>query len=340
MQKQILDFTRQLALLMKSGVPILKSLEIVAAQIKHKRFSKILNTVISDIQEGDFLSTALERHRCFSPLYINMIKAGEISGNFAPALKGLAEFMVRSKRLKQRVTSAIMYPVLILVTSVMILAVLMVFVLPTFTRIFSDLGGDLPGITVFLILSAEFAGKWGWVFFLFVFLVITGFVLYKRTSRGAFAVNRFLWRLPGIGMFLRDINLERFCRSIGVMMDSGVDIVKAMQATREVLVPPVMKKAVDVMLEDIQEGSGVSQSMEKIEMFPMSLVRIIGVAEESGTLSAAFVETASDYEEEIKMTVSGMLSLLEPLMIIVMGAIIGFIVIGLFMPIFLMGGMM
>ena len=340
MQKYVLDFTRQLALLMKSGVPILKSLEIVAQQITYKKFKIIINKVIIDIQEGDFFSVALSRHKIFSPLYINMVKAGEISGNFAPALKQLADFLVRSKRLKQRVTSAIMYPALILITSVLILAVLMTFVLPTFTRIFTDLGGDMPGITQFLIDSADFAGQWGWLFFLILFLFVVIFLVFKSTVKGAFFVNKICWHIPLVGTFLRDITLERFCRSIGVMLISGVDLVKTLHATKEVMIPPVIKKAIDVMLDDVQEGQSLSQSMENIDMFPLSLVRIIGVAEESGTLSDTFMEIASDYEDELKMTISGMLSLLEPLMIIIMGGIIGFIVIGLFMPIFLMGDMM
>lgn len=340
MQKQILDFTRQLALLLKSGVPILKSLEIVSCQIEDKRFKKIVNEVVEDIQEGEFFSAALGRHKVFSPLYINMVKAGEISGNFAPALKQLADFLIRSKRLKQKIVSAIMYPLLILITSIAILAVLMIFVVPTFTKIFADLGGDLPGITKFLIDGGDFAAKWGWLFFVVVFMLIVSFILYKRTAHGAFVVNKYYWSIPGVGSFLRDISLERFCRSLGVMLVSGVDMMKALNATREIVLQPVIKRALNVIVEDVQEGQSLSQSMESIQMFPLSLVRIIGVAEESGTLSETFIEVASDYEDEIKMSISGMLSLIEPLMIIVMGGVIGFIIIGLFMPIFLMGGMM
>jgi type II secretory pathway component PulF len=339
MFKQVLEFTRQMALLLRSGVPILKSLEITEAQLPKGAFKKIVQSIVADIQEGLFFSEAIAKHKCFTPLYVNMVKAGEISGNFSPALRQLADFLIRSKRLRSSVTSAIMYPALILVTSIMILAVLLTFVVPTFTRIFADLGGDLPVITKCLIVFGDVMGKWGWLLFVAMGLTVFFFGLYSRTKKGAFALNNLIWRLPLFGELTKNVALERFCRCLGVMLDSGVDLVKSLEATREVLVQPVLKKALTSILDEVQEGTSLSLAMEHVSMFPLSLVRIIGVAEESGSLSKTFMEVASDYEDEVNMAITGMLSLLEPIMIVVMGGIIGFVVIGLFMPIFLMGSM-
>ena len=340
MFKHVLEFTRQMALLLRSGVPILKSLEITEAQLPKGAFRRIVGEVVADIQEGAFFSEAIARHKCFSPLYVNMVKAGEISGNFAPALKQLADFLVRSKKLRSSVVAAIMYPALILVTSVLILAVLLMFVVPTFTRIFADMGGELPAITKFLIAMGDVGGTWGWLIALVFAACVFAFAAYARTRKGAFAVNRLVWSLPLFGELTKNVALERFCRCLGVMLESGVDLVRALEATREVLLQPVIRRALTETLDEVQEGSSLAAALEKTTVFPLSLVRIVGVAEESGTLAKTFVEVAGDYEDEVNMAVSGMLSLLEPLMIVVMGGIIGFVVIGLFVPIFMMGSMM
>jgi general secretion pathway protein F len=195
-------------------------------------------------------------------------------------------------------------------------------------------------ITKFLIVVGNLAGKWGWLLFVLAAAGVIGFAAYARTKKGAFAVNNLVWRLPIFGELTKNVALERFCRCVGVMLDSGVDLVRSLEATREVLLQPVLKKALTSILDDVQEGSSLSAAMENVPVFPMSLVRIVGVAEESGTLAKTFTEVAGDYEDEVNMAISGMLSLLEPLMIVVMGGIIGFVVIGLFMPIFLMGSMM
>jgi len=339
MFKQVLEFTRQMALLLRSGVPILKSLEITEVQFPKGKFKNILRLVIEDIQEGLFFSEAIAKHACFTPLYVNMVKAGEISGNFSPALKQLADFLVRSKRLRSSVVAAIMYPALILVTSTLILGVLLMFVVPTFTRIFADMGSELPPITKFLISTGDITAKWGWLIALVIGSAISLFALYVRTRKGAFALNRFVWNLPLFGELSKNVALERFCRCLGVMLVSGVDLVKSLEATREVLLQPVIRRALSEMLDDVQEGSALAAAMEKTTVFPLSLVRIVGVAEESGTLAKTFVEVAGDYEDEVNMAVTGMLSLLEPVMIVVMGGIIGFVVIGLFVPIFMMGSM-
>ncbi|MBN2120392.1 MAG: type II secretion system F family protein [Candidatus Omnitrophica bacterium] len=341
MKKSVLDFTRQLSMLMKSGISILKSLDTIYEQMPRCKMKKVVQDVIQRIQEGEFLSEAFEHHmNVFPQIYINMIRAGEISGKLASCLKELSDFLMRSRRLKQKVVSSVMYPLLILVTSIVVLSILMIFVVPSITKIFEDLGGDLPPVTLFLISASGFFGKWGYLFiFLFAGFVFLYF-LARRSPRGAYKINIYRWKIPVMGSFLKDIAIERFCHSLGVMLSSGVPLVKSMVATKEVVVDPLLKEAIDFLLEKVEQGQALSASMQEAEIFPLSLVRIVNVAEEGGKLSSVFLEIASDYEEDISTSLSGIISLLEPLLILLMGVIVGFIVISLFFPIFTIGGLL
>ena len=340
MRRDVIDFTRSFSMLMKSGIPILKSLETLYEQMGPSRIKKVTKRLIEDIQEGAFLSEALEHHKnIFPQIYINMVKAGEISGKLAPALRELSDFLQRSRRLKQKIITSLMYPILILVTAVIILAVLMIFVVPTLTNIFKDLGGELPPVTLFLINTSKFLGRWGYLFILLLVLIVVGYNLIKRTPAGAYKINIYRWKLPIIGKFLKDIAIERFSHSLGVMLSSGVPLVKSLLATREVVVDPLLKESIDFLIEKIETGSSLSESMEEARIFPGSLVKIVGVAEDSGRLSSVFLEIAQDYEEDISASLSGIISLLEPLLIIFMGVVVGFIVVGLFFPIFSMGSL-
>ncbi|MFC1514739.1 type II secretion system F family protein [Candidatus Omnitrophota bacterium] len=340
MTKGVIDFTRQLSMLMKSGIPILRSLETVGEQMPPSKMKKVVEDVIARIQEGEFLSEAFEHHtRVFPQIYINMVRAGEISGKLAESLRELSAFLVRSRRLKQKVISSIMYPILILVTAVVVLSVLMIFVVPSLTKIFDDLGGDLPPVTQFLINVSKFMGDWWFLAIIFFILLVIAYVLVKRTPKGSYRINILRWKMPLFGGFFKDIAIERFCHSLGVMVSSGVPLVKSLMATKEVAVDPLVKEALDLLLEKVEQGETLSASMEQAGIFPLSLVRIVNVAEEGGKISSVFLEVAADYEEELSTSLAGLIALLEPLLILFMGVIVGFIVISLFFPIFTIGGM-
>lgn len=339
MNKEILNFTRGLYLLVKSGIPILRSLEILYEQMPASRMRRVLEDIILRIQEGEFFSEALEAHRrVFSELYINMVRAGEISARLVPALGELFEFLIRSRRLKQKIISSIMYPGFILLTAVAILSVVMIFVVPVLTNIFHDLNRELPPLTQLIIKVSKFAGKWWWLGLGFLSLLFLIYRLILRTPRGAYKLNIYRWKLPGLGSLLRNIAIERFCRCLGVMLSSGVNLLEALRATRQVVSDPLLKEALSLIIEKVKEGVPLSQSMEEIKIFPLSLVKIVSVAEEGGKLSSIFLEIAQDYEEELNTLLTGLVALMEPLLIVGMGLVVGTIIIGLLFPVFTMSG--
>ena len=340
MKKGVLDFTRQLSMLMKSGISILRSLETIHDQMPRSNMKTIIGDVIERIQEGEFLSEAFEHHkREFPQLYINMVRAGEISGKLAESLKELSDFLLRSRRLKQKVVSSIMYPILILVTAVIVLTVLMIFVVPSLTKIFEDLGGDLPPVTQFLINTSKFMADWWYLAIIFLVLMAIAYSFIKRTPKGAYRINILRWKIPLLGRFFKDIAIERFSHSLGVMLSSGVPLVKSLLATKEVVVDPLLKEAIDFLIEKVEQGQTLSASMQEAEIFPLTFIRIINVAEEGGKISSVFLEVAADYEEEISTSLAGLIAMLEPLLILFMGIVVGFIVISLFFPIFTIGGL-
>jgi general secretion pathway protein F len=340
MTKGVLDFTRQLSMLMKSGIPILRSLETIHDQLPRSRMKTVIGDVVQRIQEGEFLSEAFEHHRKeFPQIYINMVRAGEISGKLATSLKELSDFLLRSRRMKQKVISSIMYPILILVTAVVVLSVLMIFVVPSLTKIFEDLGGDLPPVTQFLINTSKFMGDWWFVAIIFFVLLSIAYTLAKKTPKGSYRINILRWKIPLFGHFFKDIAIERFSHSLGVMLSSGVPLVKSLLATKEVVIDPLLKEAIDFLIEKVEQGQTLSGSMEESELFPLTFVRIINVAEEGGKISSVFLEVAADYEEEISTSLAGLITMLEPLLILFMGMVVGFIVISLFFPIFTIGSL-
>jgi type II secretory pathway component PulF len=297
-----------------------------------------METVVEDITEGKSLSESLGNAPAFfSVFYINMIKAAEASGNLVGVLKELVEHFVQQKRITRQVQSAIMYPVFVFVMAVVILVVLVVFVMPVFMRIFTDLGGALPPATLFLINLSQFSLRWGWVFAAGLILLVALFILLERHifMVKVFA-NRFKWRVPLFGGIIKTLEIGRFCKTAGTLLSSGVVLVKVIDILLETTPGVLLSSALAEVREKIEQGKSLSEAMEDTGIFPLTLVRMIQVGEESGRIAELLLDTATDSEEEVSYAITGLLSLLEPVLIVVMGAIVGFIVIALFFPIFTM----
>lgn len=337
----VINFTRQLYTLMKAGVPLLKALQIMYSQLPPGKFRGNIEKLISDIQEGKSFSESLSLStRFFSLFYTNMIKAGEISGNLTGILKELSQHLLNQRRITRQVQAALIYPVFVLVMAIFILVVLLMFVIPVFTRVFEDLGGKLPPATLFLINLSKFTAHWGWVFFvLFVILCAAIALIYRKSLRGKQIITRVIWRLPLFGHIIKTMEIGRLCRTTGTMLSSGVTLVKGLDVLLETTTGILLRMALEDIRFKVEQGETLSGAMEQTKVFPLTLVKMIQVGEESGKIAEIFLDVAEDYEDEVSFAVGGMLSLLEPALIIIMGGIVGFIVVALFFPIFTMSSL-
>ncbi|MCG8431338.1 MAG: type II secretion system F family protein [Candidatus Omnitrophica bacterium] len=333
----VITFTRQLYVLLKAGIPLLRALQILNDQLTGGRFHQDIDGVIQTVQEGRSFSEALSQSRYFSDFYVNMVKGAEVSGNMTGVFKELSEHLVRQQRITRQVQSAFMYPLLVMIMAGTIVTVLLLFVVPIFVRVFEDLGGTLPPATIFLINLSRFAVQWGWLVLAGMVMLVIGLILVSRRETGRYYINKLLWRIPVLGKLLKLVHLGRFCRTLGTLLSSGVPLIKALDVLEETTLSVILRRAIADIRSQLESGTALSSAMEETGVFPLTLVRMIQVGEESGKITDLFLDTAQDYEEEVSYAVSGFLSLLEPVLIIIMGAIVGFIVVALFFPIFSMG---
>lgn len=330
-------FTRQLYTLMKAGIPLLKGLQIIHTQQPPGKFKSQLETVIQSIQEGKSFSESLSYFpREFSLFYVNMIKAAETSGNLTGILKQISDYLIQIKRITKQIQTALMYPLFVLIIAVAILTALTVFVFPVFMKIFEDLGGELPPITLFLIKMDKFILQWGWLFILGGIILAVAVLIFSKKPAGARIMNKVKWHIPLFGKIIKTIEIGRFCRTIGTLLSSGVTLIKSLDVLIETTPTVLLREAIQDIRFKVEGGQTLSGAMEEVGVFPIVLVKTISVGEESGKIADLFLDTAEDFESEVSFSVTGLLSLLEPFLIVVMGGIVGFIVISLFFPIITM----
>ncbi|MFA4889867.1 MAG: type II secretion system F family protein [Candidatus Omnitrophota bacterium] len=336
----VIAFTRQLYILVKAGIPLLKALQIIQVQLPEGKFRLALDNITRDIQEGKSFSEALcNSSHFFSLFYINMIKAAEVSGNMTAALKELSVHLTQMNRLKKQVQTAFLYPIFVLATAATIVIVLLVFVLPVFIKIFEDMGGKLPPATQFLIWLSNFTIHWGWLVLVVSFLLAVAIFIFSRRPYGKYIINVFIWKIPLFGQIFKIMDIGRFCRVTGTLLSSGVTLMQSLDVLREVTTTVLLNKALEDIQFKLAQGINLSVAMEEAGVFPLTLVRMIQVGEESGKIAELFLDAAEDYETEVSSAITGLLSLLEPALIVVMGAVVGFIVISLFFPILTMSSM-
>lgn len=332
----MLTFTRQLYTLIKAGIPLLKALQVIVAQIPKGKQRVKMEALIQQIQEGKSLSEALAAHGGFTLFYINMIKAAEVSGNLEGILKELSEHFATQRRITQQVRAAFMYPIFVLSTAGIILVILMLFVMPVFIRIFEDLGGKLPPATLFLINSSKFLSQWGWL--IFVILAFASFILYlySRQPAGAKIFNEVKWRIPLFGELFKTAEVARLSRTLGTLLSSGITLMQGLEVLIDTTPTVLLHQGLEDIRNKVEGGENLSTSMQDSGLFSLIMVRMVQVGEETGKLAEIFLDIAQDFEEEVSYKITGLLSLLEPTLIVIMGGIIGFVIVSLFFPIFTM----
>jgi type IV pilus assembly protein PilC len=332
---EIVIFSRQLATMVDSGIPLVQALDILCEQIETPVFKNVLAKVKDDVETGSSLSDALARHPVvFSTLYVNMVRAGESSGALDDILDRLAAYLEKSSMLQRKVKSSLVYPAVVITMAILITLVMLIKVIPTFKGIFAMLGGTLPLPTRILIIISDTIRE----MFLYVVAVIVVIIFalkkYLRTSQGKENFDKTLLRLPILGALFKKVAVAKFSRTLATLVKSGVPILVSLEIVGKTAGNAVIEKAVESVRNGIKEGENIADPLAKSGAFPPMVVRMIKVGEQTGQLEKMLTKIADFYEDQVDAAVSGLTSLIEPLIIAFLGIVIGGIVIAMFLPVF------
>lgn len=334
-QKQIVVMTRQLATLIDAGLPLLRSLNVLIAQQKPSKLKDVLREIAYDVQTGATFSEALAKHpRAFDRLFVNMVRAGEIGGMLEVVLNRLAMFMEKRAQLKRRVKSAMFYPIFVIIIATVIVLGILTYIVPSFGDIFKDFGAKLPAMTLFLIDAGNFVKYKYWKGVLIIDAVIIAFKILRKFQYFRIGCDWVLLRVWLIGDLITKVAVARFARTLGTLITSGVPILQSLRITKETIGNYFIEQAVQKVHDSIKEGDTIAAPLDEAKVFPAMVVNMIDVGEETGSLDAMLIKVADIYDQEVEAAVEGMLRLIEPMLIVVLGGIIGFIVIALYLPIF------
>jgi general secretion pathway protein F len=325
--------TRQLATLMRAGIPLFESLNALIEQVENESLQRALTAVREQVREGVSFAKALEAHpRIFPPLYVNMVRAGEASGTLEAVLERLTQFMESQARLKGKVTAALAYPTLMLIIGTCLISVLMIAVVPNVTAIFQSMDQALPWYTALLIATSGFAASYWWLVLLLMAAGSWYFRRRLRTPVGRLKWDGFVLRMPIFGKLVQMLSIARFSRTLATLLASGVALLTAMDIVKNVLGNAVLEKVVVDAIGSIREGQSIAEPLKRSGHFPPMVTHMIAIGEKSGQLENMLENVANAYDAAVETRVQMLTSLLEPLMIVVMGGAVGFIAISILMP--------
>jgi general secretion pathway protein F len=337
---EIAAFTRQLATLLRSGIPLAESLGALVDQTSNQRFRAQLTEVRTAVNEGTAFADALAKHpKLFDELFVSMVRAGELAGNLDEVLGRLADFLETTQKLKSKVQGAMIYPAIMVCIGTIIIAILMIKVIPEITKTFTQQGRTLPLNTRFLIGLSGFIGH-NWLLLAGGIAVsIFVFVRWKTTPTGKTIWHRFVLRLPGIGPLARTINVSRFARTLGTMLQSGVPMLRSLDAAKQTMGNVLLQRAVEDAKKAVTEGESLAATLKKSGQFPATMLHMTAVGEKAGQLEQMLGRVADAYEAEIETKLARFIALLEPLMLLGMGLVVAFIVISILQPIMDLGSL-
>ena len=338
-QKDIAVFTRQLATMMKAGVPLLQAFDIVGRGSTNARMTRLLTEIRQDVETGTSLSAALRKHPLyFNSLYCNLVEAGEAGGILEALLERLALYEEKTVQLKNKIKSALIYPVAVMVVAFVVLTVIMLFVIPAFKEVFSSFGADLPAPTLFVIAMSEFFVSYWYL----IFGVLIGggyffFESWRRSERMQDFMDRLLLKIPVFGTMINKAVIARWTRTLSTMFAAGVPLVEALDSVAGAAGNAVYRKATEQIQRDVSTGSALTTSMQTTGVFPTMVLQMSAIGEESGSLDHMLGKAAEFYEDEVDEMVKGLSSLMEPFIIVILGVLIGGIVVSMYLPIFKLG---
>jgi general secretion pathway protein F len=325
--------TRQLASLVKANIPLVDALTALIDQTENEKFKVILSTVRQDVNEGSSLAKALAKHpKVFSSVYVNMIEAGETSGTLPLVLLRLADFQESQVRLKNTITSAMMYPALMMIVAFLLLIGIFVFVIPKMVGIFASMNKPMPLQTQILLAISNFIVSYWWLLLILSIFSIMLFLKYIKTKNGKRRYDAFLITAPIIGPLMRMVAVSRFASTMATLLNGGVPIITAMNIVKNVVSNTLFVEAIDNAKENITEGQSIALPLKKSGQFPPLVIHMIAIGEKTGELPQMLENVSKTYEEQLATKIEGLTSLIEPLMIVFMGAIVGGIVAAIFVP--------
>jgi type IV pilus assembly protein PilC len=337
--KDIAIFTRQLATMMKVGVPLLQSFDIVGRGNSNPSVTRLLNDIRADVETGTSLSAAFRKHPLyFDSLYCNLVEAGEAAGILESLLDRLATYMEKTEAIKSKIKSALMYPTAVLIVAFVVVSLIMIFVIPSFKEVFSSFGADLPAPTLFVIAMSEVFVEWWWL----IFGVVGGGAYFamqawKRNERVQQFMDRLLLKVPIFGALVEKSVVARWTRTLSTMFAAGVPLVEALDSVGGASGNSVYAIATEKIQQEVSTGTSLTVAMTNANIFPSMVLQMCAIGEESGSIDHMLGKAADFYEAEVDDMVAGLSSLMEPIIIVVLGTIIGGIVVSMYLPIFKLG---
>ena len=337
--KDIAFFSRQMAIMMKSGVPIVSSLEIIASGHKNPRMTKLVDSIRADIEGGSSLYEAISKHPVqFDELYRNLVRAGEGAGVLETVLETIAGYKENIEALKSKIKKALFYPIMVVVVALLVSSIMLIFVVPQFEDVFKGFGAELPAFTQMIVNLSRFVVSWWWLMLLVIGGAVTGFIMaYKRSPAMQHGMDRFILKVPVIGKIMHNSAIARFARTTAVTFKAGVPLVEALGIVAGATGNKVYEESVLRMREDVSVGYPVNVSMKQVNLFPHMVVQMTGIGEEAGALDTMLFKVAEYYEQEVNNDVDALSSLLEPMIMVFIGVVVGGMVIGMYLPIFKLG---
>lgn len=332
--KDLLTFTQELGNLLDSGLPIDRALYVLSEHSEKKSFRLIIREIYIDIQKGNTLSYAMGRHKVFPRVYVNMIKAGESGGILETVIKRLVAFLETTIAFKEEIVSAMIYPILLTTVGGLAVSVLMLYVIPNFSKMFADMGQALPLPTLMLIRSSEAFATYWWVVIGAVVLAVIVMRSYAKTTEGKTYIDNLKVSIPGLKKISMRLIISRFSRTFGTLLQSGVPIIEAIRISRDVIDNDTISKKLAVIEEGVSKGKGISQPLRDSAIFPPIVTQMVSVGEEAGKVEETFLLIAERFEAETKSLIKRFVSLFEPALILIMGLVVGFIVISMLVGIF------
>lgn len=337
-ERDVVIFTRQFSTMVDAGLPLVQCLEILGKQSDNKTFGDIIMDVKNQIEQGSNLSDSMRRHpKVWDSLYCNLVEAGEAGGILDTILARLAAYIEKSLSLKKKVKSAMVYPAAIVTVAFVVVAFLMIFVIPTFATMFEGSGGELPGPTaIVMAISNFFRDQWYVIIgapILFVFI----FKKVYATEKGRVEIDRFALKLPVFGLLIRKVSVAKFTRTLGTLLSSGVPLIDAMDICARTSGNKIVERAIVNTIESVKEGETIAAPLARESVFPPMVIQMIDVGESSGSLDGMLGKIADFYDEEVDTAVEGLTALLEPMLMVFLGSVVGFIVVAMYLPIFKMG---
>ncbi len=332
-------FSRMMATMMAAGVPLVQSFEIMGSGHENPAMQNLILAIKTDVEGGTALADALAKHPLyFDDLFVNLVTAGEQAGALETLLDKIATYKEKTEAIKKKIKKALFYPAAVMIVAVIVTAILLIFVIPEFENLFQGFGADLPAFTRMVIDLSNFVQAKGWLIAIVLGAAISGFIYVKKRSRAMrHMIDRIMLKLPIIGLILNKAAIARFARTLSTMFSAGVPLVEALQSVAGATGNIVYEEAVLQMRDEVSTGQRLARAMEDTDMFPNMVVQMIAIGEESGALDQMSSKVADFYEDEVDAAVDSMSSLLEPLIMAILGVLVGGLVVAMYLPIFKMG---